>query len=117
MTSLEHSADIVEAVEALRYEYVPEYETQFRHRRYFRRLSPTGQRSHQVHLIESSNLDWWDRHIAFRDWLRTHPEDRNRYALLKRQLAVEFESDRAGYTEAKSSFVLEIERKSMNPGG
>jgi len=42
VTSLEHSADIVEAVEALRYEYVPEYETQFRHRRYFRRLSPTG---------------------------------------------------------------------------
>lgn len=114
VTSLEKASDIVRGVEALGYEYVAEHESQFPDRRYFQRLSPTSQRSHHVHVVERSNLDWWDRHIAFRDWLKAHPEDRDRYAHLKRQLAEEFESDRAAYTDGKSDFVLELERKSMN---
>ena len=28
-----------------------------------------------------------DRHLRFRDWLRTHPEDRDLYAAAKRQIA------------------------------
>jgi GrpB-like predicted nucleotidyltransferase (UPF0157 family) len=108
--SLECSDDIVSAVESLGYEYVPEYEDELPDRRYFRRSSG-GRRTHHVHVVERSNTTWWDRHVGFRDWLRTHPEDRDRYAALKRQLAEEYGSHRRGYTEAKTAFIAEIEEK------
>ena len=92
------------------YEYVPEYEDELPDRRYFRRSSG-GRHTHHVHVVERSNTSWWDRHIAFRDWLRSHPEDRDRYAALKRLLAEEYGNDRRGYTEAKTAFVSEIELK------
>jgi GrpB-like predicted nucleotidyltransferase (UPF0157 family) len=53
----------------------------------------------------------YGRHIAFRDYLRTHPEDANAYATLKRQLAETFASDRDAYTQAKGLFVAEILRR------
>ncbi|TMK64535.1 MAG: GrpB family protein [Actinobacteria bacterium] len=66
---------IVVAVESLGYEYVPEYEDELPDRRYFRRWA-AGRRTHQIHLVERTNTDWWDRHIGFRDWLRTHEDAR-----------------------------------------
>jgi GrpB-like predicted nucleotidyltransferase (UPF0157 family) len=47
----------------------------------------------------------FDRHIAFRDYLRAHPKDVVAYARLKRQLAVEQRANRDAYTQAKSEFV------------
>jgi GrpB-like predicted nucleotidyltransferase (UPF0157 family) len=99
---------IADALDPLGYEYVPELEAEMPFRRYFRR-SVKGRRTHQIHLVERSNTEWWDRHIAFRDWLRRHPEDRDRYGDLKRNLAVEHQWDRVAYTEAKSAFVQSIE--------
>lgn len=48
------------------------------------------------------------RHIAFRNYLRTHAEAANSYALLKRELAGKFASDRVAYNEGKSKFVETI---------
>lgn len=48
------------------------------------------------------------RHIAFRDYLRAHPEDRNAYARLKRDLEKKCRTDRGAYTEAKGEFVTSI---------
>ena len=47
----------------------------------------------------------WARHLAFRDWLRTHPAGAADYASLKRELAERFRCDRLAYTEAKSDFI------------
>jgi len=47
----------------------------------------------------------YQRHIEFRDYLRSHPEDMEAYASLKRTLAQEFAVDREGYTQGKSQFV------------
>lgn len=47
----------------------------------------------------------WNRHLEFRDWLRSHPEGARAYARLKRELAIRFSSDRMAYTEAKSDFI------------
>ena len=47
-------------------------------------------------------------HIAFRDHLRTHREDADAYAELKRELAVKFRHDRDAYTKAKSTFIAKI---------
>ena len=46
-----------------------------------------------------------DRHLAYRDWLRAHPEGAAAYAQLKWKLAVRFSGDRLAYTEAKSDFI------------
>ena len=105
--TLDDSADIVLAVESLGYEYVPEFEDELPDRRYFRRWVD-GHRSHQIHLVQRSNTDWWDRHVWFRDWLRNHDDDRDRYAELKVNLAATHRNDRREYTDAKSHFVRAI---------
>lgn len=53
--TLDDSAEIVAAVESLGYEYVPEFEDELPDRRYFRRWA-NGRRSHQIHLVERSNV-------------------------------------------------------------
>lgn len=113
VVSLDDSARIVAAVEALGYDYIPEFERDLPNRRYFRRRSSIGITTHHVHLVERTDHEWWDRHIWFRDWLRTHPDDRDRYAQLKRSLATAHHDDRAGYTEAKSSFITSVLERAM----
>jgi GrpB-like predicted nucleotidyltransferase (UPF0157 family) len=108
--TLDDSAEIVTAVESLGYEYVPEFEGELPDRRYFRRWAD-GRRSHQIHLVERSNTDWWDRQVGFRDWLRNHDVDRDRYAALKLKLAAEHRDDRPAYTDAKSDLIRRIEQK------
>lgn len=102
--SLQEGPEIVAAVVALDYEYVPEFEVELPQRRYFRRTSK-GVRTHQVHLVERADAAWWDRHLAFRDWLRSHAGDRDAYAVLKRRLAAAHRQDRRAYTDSKSEFI------------
>jgi GrpB-like predicted nucleotidyltransferase (UPF0157 family) len=112
--SLAADQDIVAAVEAIGYEYVPAFEAVFPSRRYFRRWQG-GRRTVQIHLVERADAEWWDRHIGFRDWLRSHAEDRRAYETLKRSLASTFGDDRVGYTDAKTEFVRAIERRIAPP--
>ena len=55
------------------------------------------------------------RHLAFRDHLRSHAEDRLRYEALKRKLATEDWSDMNAYAQAKTSLVEEILARSTSP--
>ena len=50
----------------------------------------------------------WARHLAFRDYLRTHNDLRDEYEALKRRLAVEYAGDIEAYADAKSEFVEHI---------
>jgi GrpB-like predicted nucleotidyltransferase (UPF0157 family) len=50
------------------------------------------------------------RHLAFRDYLISHPEVAGEYSALKRELATRFESDMAGYSEGKTAFISGVER-------
>ena len=113
--SLDDAAAIVDAVRSLGYEYVPELEAELPERRYFRRWLD-GHRTHQIHLVERTNRTWWERHVAFRDWLRTHDDDRERYAALKRRLALEHPDDLGAYTDGKTAFVQAIERQARSSG-
>jgi GrpB-like predicted nucleotidyltransferase (UPF0157 family) len=58
--------------------------------------------------------DFWERHLLFRDYLRSHPETAQEYARLKKRLANEFGRDREGYTEAKTPFITAIEKKALS---
>jgi len=62
--------------------------------------------SYHLHCYPAGHPEW-DRHLAFRDWLRTHPDGAAAYARLKRELAKRFPADALAYTEAKSEFILE----------
>ena len=51
------------------------------------------------------------RHLAFRDYLRAHPDDARRYAELKRELAARHITDIDAYVDGKSEFVHGILRR------
>lgn len=79
------------------------------HMRFYIRNKETGVREYHLHMASAGHTIWDG--LAFRDYLRTHPEDAHRYAELKYRLADEFGSDRVSYTDAKGAFVREIKRK------
>ncbi len=70
--------------------------------------------THHVHVCKLGGEEE-RRHLAFRDWLRTHPEDRDAYAALKRRLAEDVDEGDLGslfrYTESKSDFVVALEKR------
>lgn len=73
-------------------------------------LPPSApRRTHHVH-ITASQQDL-ERHCRFRDHLRAHPADAQRYETLKRELSARYRHDREAYTLAKGAFVAEIEAR------
>ncbi len=51
------------------------------------------------------------RHTTFRDYLRSHKEDRERYGAVKIKAAKMYPTDIDNYIEFKSSCILEINKK------
>jgi GrpB-like predicted nucleotidyltransferase (UPF0157 family) len=94
----------IPALEAAGYEYVQEYEKQLPERRYFRKPR-LGPRAFHVHCVIKGN-DFWIRHLAFRDYLRAHPESAVAYYNLKRDLAMRFTKEE--YTQAKMPFIEDV---------
>lgn len=76
-------------------------------RNYFRRGSP---RTHHVHLVSWSS-EFWQDHLLFRDYLRTHPLVAREYDTIKRELAAMYLQDRERYTDAKGPFIRSIVRR------
>jgi GrpB-like predicted nucleotidyltransferase (UPF0157 family) len=109
MVAVSRLADAERCIEPLQeigYEYVPEYNDVIPERRYFHK-GPPGARTYHLHMVELTS-EFWERHLLFRDSLRTHPEEARRYHELKKELAAKFGSDRDGYTEAKTSFIESV---------
>ena len=69
-----------------------------------------GSRAFHIHVCPEGS-EWERRHLMFRDWLRDHPEDAAAYERLKRALAEQHPRDVYGYTDAKTSFVREVEAR------
>jgi GrpB-like predicted nucleotidyltransferase (UPF0157 family) len=61
-------------------------------------------RTHHLHLVPLGSRLWIEQ-LAFRDYLRTHPDAASEYAALKHRLAEEHRLDREAYTRAKAPFV------------
>lgn len=62
---------------------------------------------HNLYVL-SEGADELKRHLAFRDWLRSHPEDREAYAQVKISAAQRFPNDIDAYIDAKSDIIFEI---------
>lgn len=81
--SLEEARErCIEPIEALGYNYVPEYASWIPGELFFRK-GPPGPWTHHVHLMEPS-YPRWDALLVFRDYLRAHPEAARAYANIKR---------------------------------
>ena len=61
--------------------------------------------------VFSPGCDEHRRHVVFRDWLRGHPDDRDRYAETKRQLAGQPWGYIQNYADAKTEIVIDILRR------
>ena len=91
-----------------RYEIDPiETEHEFLSRGY----DPAGPLVH-LHVCPVGSA-WERRHLAFRDWLRSHPEDARRYEELKRRLAREHPRDIWTYVDGKTAFIRSIEELAL----
>ena len=67
---------------------------------------------HDVNLhVFGPDCDEFLRHLVLRDWLRTHPEDREAYAAAKRRSAEENPWSAADYVRGKSEVVFGILQK------
>jgi putative glutamine amidotransferase len=78
---------------------------------YFKR-DVDGRRAFQIHVCPAGSA-WERRHLAFREWLRGHPEDADAYGALKRRLAAEHPRDPIAYTRAKTDFIRALTEKAL----
>ncbi len=101
-------ADLIPKIGSLGYRYqpflLPEKELHC-----FEKDNANGIRTHQIHVVKYPSC-WWDKHILFRDYLRTHPEDAKAYEAHKLDLAKMHETNRM-YAIAKANFCRAIDKK------
>lgn len=81
-------------------------------RRYFRKHTPAGLRSHHLHAFAQGSPHV-GRHLAFRDYLNAHPAMAQAYGELKRALAARFPDDMQAYVDGKDGFIKEHEAKAL----
>src|SRR4028118_2419621 len=86
------------ALEALGYQAMAEFGISGR--RYFRKGNEAGIRTHHLHGFEVNSAQI-ERHLAFRDYMISHPEDAQQYSELKRKLAKKYSDNIQGYMDGK----------------
>lgn len=83
----------------LGYEYLGEFGIPGR--RYLRKGG--DERTHQVHIFQADDTENIERHLAVRDYLRTHDASVRQYGALKARLAQAFPYDIEGYCDGKDA--------------
>ena len=90
--------------------YEPKGENGLPGRRYFQKGGDN--RTHHVHIYEVGSYRI-ERHLAFRDYLRSHPVVKKSYGDLKEKLALQFPYDIESYINGKDQLVREIEKNAL----
>lgn len=106
ITSLDDAEAAIPALAQLGFTYRPEYERHIPDRRYFVSAEAQTPRVHLHAVIFGGTI--WGQHLRFRDALREDPGLAERYAALKRELAVVHASDKGAYTGGKAPFVESV---------
>ena len=55
----------------------------------------------------------WHRHLAFRDYLRAHRPDREKYQMLKENLSTREWGSSMAYSKTKGEFITDLHHKAM----
>ncbi|ERI92381.1 hypothetical protein HMPREF1982_02363 [Clostridiales bacterium oral taxon 876 str. F0540] len=66
--------------------------------------------THHIYVCPQDSVEL-KRHIVFRDYLRTHKEDRDKYSEIKLYAAKMYPTDIDSYIETKSPYINEIYKK------
>lgn len=90
--------------------YEPKGENGLPGRRYFQKGG--DERTHHTHFYEIGDSEI-ERHLAFRNYLRSHPDVVKEYGNLKKELSQRFPNDIEAYISGKERLVSEIEKKAM----
>ena len=106
LAALDARAD---AFAALGYEVMGEFGLPGR--RYYRKGGDN--RTRQAHAFQFDNTGEIERHPAFRDYLRAHPDARDEYGRLKITLAKQYPEDSEGYSDGKHDFVRAVETEAL----
>lgn len=79
-----------------------------------RRLFRKGgeNRSHHIHFYQHDNPEI-ERHLIFRDYLRSHAQEVAEYSRFKEELAQRYDTT-SQYSPAKKKFVSEMEQKALS---
>lgn len=85
--------------------YVSKGENGILFRRYFQKPG-----KYNVHIFEKGNPEI-ERHLKFRDWMRTHEEDAEAYGKLKIELTKKFPDNIMQYCLGKNDFIAAIDAK------
>ena len=89
-----------------------EYEAMGEHgipkRRFFKKGG--NNRTHHVHIFQVGNEEI-GRHINFKEYLISHPDKGQEYSKLKGKLANKYSYSIENYTNGKSDFIKEIDKK------
>ncbi|MBI3449850.1 MAG: GrpB family protein [Acidobacteria bacterium] len=109
--TLDGSRPAIAAATGLGYCHFP-YQVDLEH--WFCKPSPAF-RTHHLHLIPVG-APQWARPLAFRDYLRAHPDVAAEYESLKRDLARKHHLDREAYTQAKGPFIDRVTARALAMG-
>jgi GrpB-like predicted nucleotidyltransferase (UPF0157 family) len=130
----EHDLDkVIAPMQQSGYTYFRKYEPMMPYRRLFIKLEPLPQKmppaivdigeelvtgkdfkaKANIHILVK-DTPHWDRHIAFRDFLRAHPDTKDAYDALKKELSLREFKDTLEYNQAKDAFVKEVEQQALN---
>jgi len=86
--------------------YIPRGENGIAGRRYFNKINGDVHLFH-IHAFQEGHSAI-NNHLAFRDYLRSHPDVSGEYAELKYTLAEVYRNEPFRYTDGKDSFIQEI---------
>ncbi len=111
--SQEQREKLFEELKNAGYEYREKAST-FR-RSFFRADLPDpieGKRRYHIHFGEPNSTDFQEA-IAFRDYLRGHPNETKKYADVKKKAAQKANQDRTVYMQVKEPVIQEIFKKAL----
>jgi GrpB-like predicted nucleotidyltransferase (UPF0157 family) len=100
----EAHATLVPVLEEHGYEYRPNGDV--RGRLFFAK-GPRSNRTHYLSLTERDS-EFYAEKLAFREYLRAHPDVAAEYESLKQELANKHPNDRDAYTEQKGTFIERV---------
>ncbi len=66
--------------------------------------------THHIYVC-NKDAEELHRHITFRDYLRQHKEDRDKYSAIKKEMALKYPEDIDSYIKGKQSVILQIYKK------
>jgi len=99
LAALDGNADRLEALG-----YVAKGANGIEGRRFFRKADPAGRRTHHLHAFEPASRQV-QRHLAFRDYMNSHPAKAAAYSALKAGLIAAGAVTREAYQSGKDAFV------------